>query len=247
MEIKFDPKIIEKARRLTQTSQSNPLRWMCLKHLEEETFTHTTPWFRCKDYFNDSVVWFHQKQKFSIYGMSSNEFHFNEDGSMYVGVSNITSQFENNLKLLDKIEEGMGCKVSIVGKTEEVLSTEIHEGLEKDSTGMTVLHFSKECFLSTFRISMITWLIRMANVSKKYETYLDVFKDTAAMEKVTNFSSVVKPKLPLLDFSKLDEKGYSWFYGAGQNSQQIGKITSYESGWVHNAGANQWIYVGVFE
>ena len=245
MEIKFNEKKLEQASKLTQTGQHNPLRWICLKHLSEETFENTTPWFRCKDYFNDSVAWYHQKEKFSIYGMSSDSFVFNEDGSMYVGVSNITSQFENNLKLLDKIEEGMGCKVSVVGKTEEVLSAETHPGLTEDSKGLVVLHLSKECFVSTFRISMVTWLIRMANVSKKYKTYLDVFKDTKEMEKVTNFSELVKCKLPLLDFSKLDEKGYSWFYGAGQNSQKVEKITSYESSWVHNAGANQWLNSGV--
>lgn len=246
MEIKFHKSVLNRESNLTQTGQRNPLRWICLKHLEEETFTHTTPWFRCKDYFNDAVVWFHQKQKFSIYGMSSDSFHFNEDGSMYVGVSHIVPQFESNLALLDKIEAGMGCKVTVVGKTTEVLSADIHNGLHTDSDGVTVLHLSKECFLSTFRISMVTWLIRMANVETTYTTYTDVFKDEGQMQYVANFTSHVKPKLPNLEFDKLDEKGCLWYYSSAANSKTTPKVTSYEAGTVHNAGANQWILSGAF-
>lgn len=224
MNISFDQGILSRSEQLTESGQRNPIRWICLQHISEDSFKNTTPWFKCKDYFNDAVVWWHQKIKFSVYGMSSDSFVFNEDGSMYVGVKNTTDQFQSNLCLLDKIESGMGCKVTVMGQVSDV----------------TVLHLSKECFQSTFRISMVTWLIRMANVGKTYTTYQDVFNDTVEMEYVSIFSTSLTTKLKELDYSKVNEDGYQWYCGPAYNSKVTAEISPYLATSVHNCGVATW-------
>ena len=158
-----------------ESPQANPVRWLALKEIESGVFVNTTAPFKCKDYFNDFVIYKHTGHEFRAHGMKSSAAEFNTDGSLYVLVLNVTEFFEQNIKNI--LEPTM---LKEWGATITVHSNVLIRN-SNSSTG-TILHMSSECFASTFRISTLMLFLRNCNVNMLVPDYDSRLDRTLAQE-----------------------------------------------------------------
>lgn len=145
--------------RYIESSQKNPIRWMLLKHEGNSVFTNITNVFKCKDYFNDFVVFGKLGEKFSVHGMPSSAACFEPDGSLYVLVYGLFDQFEQNVKnVIDPtFGKEWGCSFQIT----RLAASEI---VGASMQNAAIIKFSPKCFMSTFRISCLSLFLRNCNV-----------------------------------------------------------------------------------
>lgn len=153
----------------SESTQRNPIRWTLLKSVSQDEYVNTTNEFKCKDYFNDFVAFKHTGKRFRMYGMWSDQATFCLDGGLYVLVNNTTPEFAKNvrnvLKPTFKDLWGATVKVTRLKPDELVGRTPILDH------GACLLWFSPECLVSTFRISLLSLLIRNCNVDFTVHSY----------------------------------------------------------------------------
>lgn len=134
-----------------ESHQSNPLRYTILHRDDEETFTAQTSEFKCKDYFNECVALYNGHTLSSIYGFVSADIKLNEEG-VYVLLRNIASKtcYEANIGSINKLTAKDGFPA--------IQLTEHGEGY--------VLFIPKDYFKSTWTVSLLMYLVRVANVKE---------------------------------------------------------------------------------
>lgn len=159
-----------------ESPQANPVRWLALKEIEPGVFVNTTAPFKCKDYFNDFVIYKHTKHEFRAHGMKSSDAEFNADGSLYVLVLNVTEFFEQNIKniLEPTMLKEWGATITVHNNVPIVGPSTVNVG--------TILHMSSECFASTFRISALMLFLRNCNVNMLVPDYDSRLDRTLAQE-----------------------------------------------------------------
>lgn len=151
---------------LTESGQQNSIRWMITKQVSEDTLTNVTCLFKCRDYFNDFVYKKHTQKDIHVYGMGTKNIVFNEDGGLFVALLIEHEGFWTNLEhwVNPLLEQNWGF--SIV--REDVKVQPSHEYAQSIVNRPNYLvYFPKEAFVSTYRISMVTQLLRIAHQDMK--------------------------------------------------------------------------------
>jgi len=219
-------------QRYTESGQRNPIRYVCLRKLDDGSYVNTTQEFKCKDYFNDFVINHHgcHLGVFTIYGMDSDQGHFNLDGSMDVLMYNLTEHFEQNIKnVIDPVfGELWGTKITVT----RIEPTDISGMACKNPAIVT---FSRECFVSTFTISALMLFLRNCNMDYIIQDY-----DARLDRDLVNEGSWSKPvyemfKSRALNFPERTE--YYWFAGESHNSDNPGDVMNYV---LHDNGVLSW-------
>ncbi len=220
-------------QRYIETSQRNPIRYICLRKQDDGTYVNTTQEFKCKDYFNDFVVYHHgcHLGKFNCYGMSSDQGHFNEDGSMDVLMYNLTEDFEQNIRnVIDPVfGELWGTKITVT----RIESSDISG---KHCENPAIVTFSRECFVSTFTISALMLFIRNCNVDAEIPNY-----DARLDRDLVKEGGWSKPiyemfKSRALNFGQRTD--YVWYYGDLYNSRNPNNAMYYV---LHDNGVCAWL------
>lgn len=206
---------------LGEVGQTNPLRWVIL-HKEpdgpgsETVYQEETPEFKCKDFFNEVLAKYHG-HKLSIYGFNAGELSLNEEG-VYVLLKNIHDMevFTKNIGLVSTYAEKFGgTKLS----------------LEPIDDTNAVMLLPRWYFQNTFYISLLTYLIRISNVTQeiKDETFME-----HPSKAIDNPFSAVYREAVAHGFSKMP---VDTFFYVGEGDY----YTKPSSGYVHNCGVNGWI------
>lgn len=210
--------------KLVQSSQQNPILWAILRRTGETTFEYLTPKFKCKDYFNDFVSYIQYKASFQIYGMQSSWVEQDVNGSVWVEVSNLGSQFEHNFK-------------TCLPYYFEKFGVYIHYNQHQDSSA--ILEFRKECWSNTLIISVLTLIIRNCNLNTKFSSRTDLFNFLFYRD--CNYNTVTVFVLGTDKLDLLPYKEYVWFAGEALNS------TKKKRGWIesnsyiiHDNGITGW-------
>lgn len=232
MQINFKPTA---HTRYSESTQVNPIRWLCLHEVSEGVFENTTNLFKCKDYFNDFTAHWHKEKPFKIYHMPSDAAVFDAHGGLYVLICNLCEQFIDNFnRVIPTLESKFGCRVSFQ-KLDETQTKDVEY---INNAGL--LYFNADCFKSTFRMSTLTLFIRNCNVKNKLNSHLDIVKTKQFIRESMSYD-YESDFWVNLDFSKLPEDTYWWYSGEKWNSQKNNSSDYGISEAIHNCGVHTWI------
>ncbi len=204
-------------RYLTESVQNNPIRWMCLRKEGPESFSNTTKFFKCKDYFNDFVAHNHLGEAGTMYGMCANQGKFDSNGGLWVLCAGIQKHFAENVDKIIHAEFGhtWGVKIGITPIDKAELPEEVRNLV---SGGYALIYLPKEALISTYRISLITLFLRNCNVNTSflnYDTFLDKnFADDGQLHEREYL--LLKDRL----YDIPEGRDYVWYLGKTYNSKK---------------------------
>ena len=204
----------------TENDQRNPIKWMLMRR-DGGTYTNTTDWFKCKDYFNDFVAYKHLGLVFEQYGMRSQWANFYE-GGLYVLVKNTTPHFAGNVARV--------CK-PFFDKWGDVEVTPLDDG-------MCMLYFSDGCLKNTYRISVLTLFIRNCNVCSYIKDYDAAFTKELAVNGSWTEEIYNMFKKGMWDIPLQYEDDHVWYINEDSNSDKYRPGDNYL---IHNCGAIKWL------
>lgn len=204
--------------------QKNPLRWVMLHRTGKDTFDAQTGDIKCKDFFNDTLAFFKSGMKFGVYGYQSEKLK-NEEG-VYFLLKFISDKgaFRQGIDTINqKMKEQLG----------EELTLWDHE---KDQ--MIVL-LPPSIWESTWRLSLVTFLIRCSNYGYAHKSWDDFWHSQAPMYALEHtFDDRTKKNTKTWGF--LVPKPYAkyWYFcGKDFNSEKAPRQTG---GTIHNNGCVNW-------
>jgi hypothetical protein len=208
-----------------EVGQINPLRWKTLLR-DGDTFTDQSGWIKCKDFYNDTVAYFKAGTIFNMYGYH-NKIEKNEEGVYFLlkYVKDVAS-FQANLSVInEQLLKDLGTIVSIVP----------YEGAGDE----VVILIPNELWESTYRISMITFVIRLGNYGYKFTDWASLWDtNSPAYTQKEAFDDNAKKNARELGFKVPDGFEKYWYYaGADHNSEKAPKQTG---GIIHNNGCCSW-------
>lgn len=183
---KFLP--LERESYYREVGQPNPLRWQLYFQREGELIPQTSL-FKCKDFFNDIVGWYHGKTG-EVYGMDTTTMQLNDYG-VFVRLFFLKKGFRHNIE-------------TVVNPLlqEKLLFVDVQEG-----EALTLL--PRELFNNTFIISKVSHLIRLCNIDKEVSSFEEL-QQNHPFEDCTQLI----PSLTLPEKYKV----FWWFAGEGYNS-----------------------------
>lgn len=210
-----------------EVPQVNPLRWKTLHKVGDNEFVDQSGWWKCKDFLNDTVAFFKQGSKFSIYSYK-NDIKANDEG-VYFLLNFIANKdrFQKNLEVVNKrLNADLGCKVDVV---------------PVDDKKQLIILIPPVCWESTYRISMITLLIRLCNYDQEFKKWEDIwdsksvlFKDGVVASSHTYFLNNAKT----MGFAVPKQFQEYWYYaGPNYNSTKLPKQTGLI---IHDDGILSW-------
>lgn len=219
----------------TEAGQNNPLRYVCLHQVGENVFENTTNVFKCKDYFNDFVAARHGAPEFRIYGMTSSRGKFDQYGGMTLLLGGVTPNLEGNMRrVLEPFRKQWGVDYSF-----RWLNTgELNGALPALVGEKAVLWLSPECFVSTFRISMLMLFIRNCNFQKDFADYDSVFHRQLVVEGQWQPNYMDTIRNAKFDFD--EQKVYWWWFNKANHSGVIPN-TKLSADTIHNNGQANWL------
>ena len=209
---------------LSENSQSNPLRWHLLYKEEDESFTDQTGVFRCKDYFNDFVAKYLGLDTHA-YGMDTTKIKLNEEGT-YILLTSLTGikQFLLHLEIISQESKNYGFSGLTFSKEEKNV----------------LLFIPKDYYVSTYTISFLTYLIRIAHKNSVCESFKQLTLESANSKVDQPFSHhhdaimVASFEAPVKDEWILVGKTF-------KDRIMSGESVGYSSS-IHNAGCYSWMY-----
>ena len=144
----------------TETHQPNPIRWALARIDEYGDAVQETQWFKCKDYFN-GIVAAKNGVFFLRYGFDNTIPSCNLQEGAYVLVKEIIKDtaFRKNLLKAENKEHPV-----------QVMNTTVPNTL--------LLYIPQYYFTSTYRISLLTFLIRSSNRDTCFRTLSSFFTKT---------------------------------------------------------------------
>ncbi len=213
----------------TESGQVNPIRWCLLRKDGEDSYENTTNVFKCRDYFNDFVVYKHMGHEFRSYGMSWNLAEFDEEGGMYVLVAGIRKNFLANIDNVIHAEFGKTWDFKF---TYTPLSDkEVPDSLKEQVVGQYgILYFPSNTLVSTYRISVLTSFLRNCNTDVLFNSYDDILDQNFVRDTHINESVYAMFKERKYDLS--EGRDYCWYYGSGHNS----KTDTQQAVYIHDSG-----------
>jgi hypothetical protein len=219
----FNLKLNDKSAYI-EIGQRNALRWKTLFR-EGDIFTDQSGWIKCKDFFNDTVAFFKAGTVFSIYGYKNN-IKKNEEG-VYILLKYINDMpsFKSNMEIINQqLKKDLGCVL------------EMHDTKEKDEQ---IVLIPTALWETTYRISLVTFVIRLCNYGYKYKEWYNFFDQEApACQLEHAFTPQAMKMAKELGF-KVPEKFAKYWYYAGEtyNSE---KAPTAQGGIIHNNGCSNW-------
>jgi hypothetical protein len=149
----------------SEISQSNSLRYMMLKRDSEHTFNNTTNEFKCRDFFNDFAYSLNTGEEFTKYGMFSTAAKLDVEDRVWMLLKYTAFGLKHNINavLLPKLKE-----------TWADIDINIHPNIivnQRKPTCTLLISLNKACFASTFRISVITQVLRNCNRDTCFENW----------------------------------------------------------------------------
>jgi len=198
-----------------------------LKKLEDGSFETCTPEFKCKDYLNDFVIYNRLGTVFRVYGMDSSMLKY-QDGGMYLLVTGIKKKdvFVGNIGRVvnEELGRSFGGNISVIDVD--------------GSTESCILFIPPEMCSNTYRISLISGVLRNCNVAVEFadwQTFLaksrlrvDCYYDTNTMKMLSE---------RLYNFPQ--QADFVWVNSVYDNVKcsQPSSVGEYM---VHDAGVNGW-------
>ena len=207
-----------------EEGQKNPIRWKTLFKEQDGSFTDQSGWIKCKDFYNDTVAFFKEGSVFSIYSYQ-NKIKKNDEG-VYFLLKNITERptFLENIAVVNKrLKEDLGCEVQV---------------WEQDKEHLMFL-IPNELWETTYRISMITMVVRLCNYGIAYKTWEDLWDSHAPVYKVEHsFTQDAKNNALKWGFQVPEQfREYWWYCSKEYNSKTKPKTVG---GTIHNCGVSTW-------
>jgi hypothetical protein len=189
------------------------------------TFIDQSGWIKCKDFYNDTVAYFKEGSVFSIYGYK-NAIKKNEEGVYFLlkFIKDKPTFFKNMDAVNEQLGSDLGCRVQV---------------LDMDADDEVVVCVPLELWESTYRISMITMVVRLCNYGMLYKTWDDIWADKAPVNTVEQaFTTEAKANAKNRGFLVPDKfKEYWFFAGPEYNSTQNPALTG---SIIHNNGVSNW-------
>lgn len=216
MKVTFKPGYAHGKSPYGENPQSNPLRWTILHKEGEKEFVAQSWQFKCKDFFNDLVAKY-LGFNLTVYCFNAGEVKLNDEGT-YVFLDNITEQFEGNIDFINKY----------AAQWEKPPVEVIHK--EKDTR---IILIPRVYFENTFYISLVTYLIRISNITKQLTTLNG--HPTQATDSPFNsyYNAVIKH-----GYGKLPVESW-FFYNKEFDYTNKAKVeAAYYN--VHNCGCGTW-------
>lgn len=213
------------ARALTQiyseNGQVNPIRWEIM-FLNEDgvTMEPQTGKFKCKDFFNDVVCKIQTGVNPNVYSMDFSSVKLNSNG-VWCRVTEIQDpeHFKTNI---DK---------TVNDYLEEPISV---TNLTKTSC---LLFFPLSCFDNTYKISLITWLIRVSNFGDSLESLNSVLDSSKISSLDCPFNEGTRNKIRKWKFTVPEDAKKYWFYaGTSYNSITLAETLYINGHTIHNNG-----------
>lgn len=208
-----------------EEGQRNPIRWKTLLKHEDGSFTDQSGWIKCKDFYNDTVAFFREGSKFSIYGYQ-NDIKANAEG-VYFLLKYISDKasFLSNLEVLNQ---------QLFKDTGETVGH-----LDMDEKDQVIILLPPTVWETTYKMSLVTMCIRLCNYGYKYKEWADFWKTEAPVYTIEHsFTEAAKKSAREFAF-KVPEKfsKYWWYCGEKYNSEVIKNQTG---GTIHNNGVSSW-------
>ena len=209
---------------LTEAGQSNPIRW-ALVSKKGDVLTPKSPWFKCKDYFNDVVAAKHE-MFFTQYGFNNKTMSSYKDDGAYVMVNFIQD------------------KVAFQKDVEAIMKPEFPVLFEDLPDQMMLLYIPEHYFENTYRISLLTYLIRASNqpvgTPANFESVTQAFKSPVVLADHA-FPAHIKPKLAAIGWDCPNQDLWWWASGANFNNIVCPAGGSDLNNSIHNAGVCSWL------
>lgn len=151
-------KLVDKplSRYVSEIDQANPLRWTLLLK-EGDTFTTQSCLLKCKDYFND-IVAAYLGNFFTRYGFNNKTYTYYDEG-VYVLLSCLNHK------------ESLLTNIGTINKRAAEDGFPPVEVFDIGSSSSFVALLPRAYFKSTYFISLLTYLIRIAHTEKAYDNY----------------------------------------------------------------------------
>ena len=204
-----------------ESMQANPIRYVVYYKNEDGTYRAQTNEFKCKDFFNDMVAWYHGV-KFRRYGMDFREMNLNDEG-VYVELRNVKPQFLDNVKVV------LGEEFKVFGA--EVTFENI--GARRASVMMFI---PRKFFSCTYFISYLTVMLRNCNWDVSYTTPDEIFSYSGS-DNLLRTSKTIMNKWPLKDQPWFTDY---WFYYRPEINSSTPWIEGGYDSIVHNNGVVDW-------
>ena len=208
----------------SEVGQVNPLRWKTLYHHGNGEFTDQSGWIKCKDFYNDTVAFFREGTKFSIYNYQ-NDIKKNDEGVYFLlkYIRDKKSFFEGLKVINHQLRKDLECEV----------------GYWDHDNDEVVLLIPNELWSTTYRISMITMVVRLCNYGTIYKSWEDIWHTDNPAHKFDHaFTPFAIKNAKELGFKVPEQfKKYWWYCGPQHNSEVVKKQTG---GTIHNNGVSNW-------
>jgi hypothetical protein len=209
-----------------EVGQVNPLRWKTLWKQPDGAFVDQSGWIKCKDFYNDTVAYFKEGSVFSIYGYK-NAIQKNEEGVYFLlkFIKDKASFFKNMDAVNEQLVSDLGCRVQV---------------LDMDADDEVVVCIPLELWESTYRISMITMVVRLCNYGVLYKTWDDIWAEKSPVNTVEHaFTPDAKKNAKTLGFLVPDKfKDFWYFAGPEFNSKKAPRPP--QDVIIHNNGVSNW-------
>lgn len=207
-----------------EEGQKNPIRWKTLLRMPDGSFTDQSGWIKCKDFYNDTVAYFKEGSVFSIWGYK-NTIQKNDEG-VYFLLKFIQDKdsFFKNLDVVNKqLDKDLDCQVEYWN--------------HKDDEAIIII--PNALWESTYRISMITMVVRLCNYGVLYTCWDDLWAAKAPVNTVEHsFTDDAKNNAKTRGFLVPDAvKDFWWYCGPKYNSKVSPKQTGHT---IHNNGVSNW-------
>lgn len=205
-----------------EAAQTNSLRWTLLYKEEDGTFEDQTGIFKCKDYFNDFVAKYYGFEV-APYGLDTKKIRLNEGGCyiLLTGIKHL-NEFTHNL---DLISQEAHLKQGFPDLDYDVVKSDV------------LLFIPREYMKSTYTISFLTALVRLAHADKCFNS----------LAEIVSYQQVDRP------FKQYTERALAngfkppidgkWFYPGKMYERIITKENVYikYATVIHNNGAHSWL------
>jgi hypothetical protein len=211
----------------SEVGQVNALRWKILFR-NGDVFTDQSGWIKCKDFFNDVLAWFKEEIQFSVYGFNNKVKH-NEEGVYML------------LKFIHNVDGFL--------KNLEVVNTRLHQDLgivvaahKTENNDEVVILLPMELWKNTFRISLVSMMIRLCNYGVNYTTWEDFWKTGTPARGVDHaFNDKAIKYVEKHGFNIPDKfKEYWWYAGKEHNNKVLPNIKT-NPYLLHNNGVCGWV------
>jgi hypothetical protein len=207
-----------------EEGQKNPLRWKTLFREDTTNFVDQSGWIKCKDFYNDTVAYFKEGSVFSIYSYK-NAVKKNDEGVYFLlkYIKDKTSFFKNIEVVNQQLFKDLKCQLGVWDHKDDEM----------------VLCIPNELWETTYRISMITMVVRLCNYGCTYGAWEGLWAPDAPVNKIEHSFTMEAKNNALKNGFLVPEKfqKYWWYCGPEHNSE---KVKGQTGGTIHNNGVSNW-------